>query len=101
MVEGQIILHQGGHNRHLVLGIVVHDLPSRHSPVCIIGIIQTKLLLKKSIHTGFQSSLRDSIIVRSERAVKLKVVAVNIVIWVIHDRVVDVVSRPARRRATS
>lgn len=51
VIEGQEVLHKGGHNRDLLLCVVVHDLDSQLSNVDT-GAIVVDLLGDKAVVVG-------------------------------------------------
>lgn len=86
VVEGQVLLNKGSQDRHLVLGVVVHDLLNKVGLLGL-GLVEAHLLVRKALVGGLELARCNGGVVRSILAIELDVVAVDGMVRVIDDRV--------------
>lgn len=84
VVKSHKVLNQGGKHRHLVLGVIVHDL-LRQCGLVDLGAVETQLLLHETLLGCLQAAGGNSIVIGRERAVKLKVIAIHSMVRVVGD----------------
>jgi hypothetical protein len=93
VVEGQVILNQGGEDWNLILGVVVQNLLGQFCLVDIVA-VTAQLLVHKALLRGSELAAGNGRVARNECAIKLNVIAGNRVIRIVQDRV-KVLSRAA------
>lgn len=86
VVEGQVLLDERSQDRHLVLGVVVHDLLNEVGLLSLV-FVETHLLVRKALVGGLELARGNGSVVRSILAIELDVVAVDGMVRVIDDRV--------------
>lgn len=92
VVKGHKVLDQGSEHRHLLLGVVVHDLLGQGGLVDL-GAVEAQLLMHKALLVGDQAARGNGIVVRGVVAVELNVVAVDGMIRVVGNGIKVVGSR--------
>ena len=100
MIEDDKLVGQGRDHRYLLLSVIIDDLLGQIRVVLLL-IIQPDLLVDKAVQRRFQLPRLDERIVRGKSPVELDIVPMDLMVWIIQDRIVILCSTTNPTLATA